>query len=225
MNIINNIVKIIREEIYNLVETNCNYGLDDVTYDSVKDIVYEVIDDYAVDLYTNSNYIRKSIMRKANIRYNNVDNYIINEVIYGENSIINNLEKRNKFFLKESLLSNDNRYNEKMSRLVYGAKLLGIPYVIDSDNILYIVNRDVKELVLTDVFARRLEVVDFRRLKNCVFLKKIVFNNNIKDILFLKEIKNININLKLYYNDRLCNNKVKFKLKNFNDTYNQIIIL
>lgn len=222
MNIIKNIVKIIREDIYNVVENNYNYGLDDVTYDGVKEIVCYTIEDYATDLYTNAYSIRRSIMKKANIRYNNVDNYLINEVIYGENSIINNLEKRYKFFLKESLLSKDNKYNEKMSRLIYGAKLLGISYVIDSDNILYIVNKDVKELILTDVFARRIEVVDFRRLKNCTSLKKIIFNNNIKDILFLKEIKKINTNLKVHYNSRLCNNKVKFKLDNFNDTYNQL---
>lgn len=222
MDIIKNIVKLIREDIYNLVETNCNYGLDDVTYNNVKEVVCDVIEDYAMDLYTNSNFIKKGIMNKANIRSNNVEDFLINEAIYGKESIIINLEKRHKFFIKESLLSRDNKYNEKMSRLVYGAKLLGIPYVIDPDNILYIVNKDVKELILTDVFARRIEVIDFRRLKDCSLLNKIIFSNNINDVIYLKEVKNINTKLKIYYNYKMCNNKVKFKLENFIDTYNQI---
>ncbi|WP_238860147.1 hypothetical protein [Clostridium sp. YIM B02569] len=192
--------------------------LQDLTITRVKEIAKEVIEscEKANDMKTN--YLKKKLVENTGIDYNNIYDYFVNEAIYNTDYQIFELENDKKFFfVRESLLSNDPNYNENLKKKIAKSTLLGIDYIADSNNHIYIINTEIEKLDLSKGQGILIEELDFRRLRNCRNLMEIKLSDKLKKILYLGITERMNSKLKIYYDIDTCKESLNQQIANIDE--------
>lgn len=181
-----------------------------------------MLEEYAKENYIEIKYLKKKLAEN-NIHFNYLKEYLINEDIYNTDYQMFSLESTEQCFVRESLLSKDCQYNEKLFKRITKAKMLNKDYIIDSEKSIYIINREIKQLNLNEHLGIPFEELDFRRLAECKKLQTIKLSNNLKSITYLYTIKKMTPKLKIYYDIDSCNEAVNEQILKFDEEFEVFI--
>lgn len=209
---------------------NCysNQKFSTVTIKDVKEIVSKEIDAYAQVKDLDIILLTKKLIIELDSHFKYLNEDLANEAIYNTDFQITDLEHDEEhFFSKESLLSESPEYNKKLRAKVAKARLLGKKYISDPDQGIYIVRKEISELDLSDDEA--IKKLDFRRLRSCRSLNKIILGSHLNSISYLDEVAIYNSKIKIYYDPDIIQRDVIKHICDFQnsheDDFKRIFIL
>lgn len=176
----------------------CNQKSSIVTISDVKKIVIKQINEYAQIKDLDVRLLRNKLIIELDSDCKNFYEDLASEAIYNTDYQMAELERdKEHFFSRESLLSENPEYNEELRKKVAKAMVVGVKYVSDVDQGIYIIDRGIKELDLsTDKSVKKL---DFRRLRRCRYLNKIKLGPHLNSISHLEDIITYGLKIKIDY--------------------------
>lgn len=204
--LLNNIADKIAERVRKCYQDGREYSI--VTITDVIGIVEEEIKEYARQEYDDEFILlRNKLIMELDTDFYKLYELLAGAAIYDTDWQIWDLERdKEHFFSRNSLLSENPKFNEELRKIIGKVTLLnhGTGYTHDPDNGIYIKHREIEEINLSDTHPSNpmIQSIDFRRLRHCRSLKKIILGPKVTSISHLEELIHHKA-IKIYYDANL----------------------